>query len=172
MALNCQLSLNYASYAPGQNPPPMATLTVVNPGAVPVLVTGVTMSFTDQFGNKVRPPVNVPQLAIGPGQNVLVSAAGSLTIGPFPIAVGSAANGNGFQMVPPGSLPPNPQGSQPLQSILVINALVNGSDGSSNVAGSVALLVSYTSTPPLGYQGGALVFSVPNNSIGLTPGWP
>lgn len=172
MALQCQISVNYASYTAGQNPPPMATIQVYNPGAASVAVTGCTLNFTDQFGNRVTPATNAALPAIGAGQTVVVPTLSSINIGPFPIVCGSAANGNSFQMVSPGAQPPNAQPSQPLQSTLVVGAIINGSDGSSNVAGSAAVLVSYTSTPPLGYQGGFFQFAAPNNFIGLTPGWP
>ncbi len=172
MALSCQVSLNYASYAAGQNPPPMANVFVYNPGASTVVVTGIVLTFADQFGNPVKPVVSPGLPPTGPGQSVAAGALSSINIGPFPIAVGSAANANSFQTVAPGALPSNPQGSQPAQSILLIGAIVYGSDGSMNVAGAASLLVSYTNPPPLGFQGGFYMFSAPNNFIGFTPGWP
>lgn len=167
MALSCQVSLSYASYTAGQNPPPMATVLVFNPGAASVVVTGITIIFTDRFGNITRPATSPPSPPIGPGMTVLVPTLSSITIGPFPIVMGSAGNANSFQAVNPAGVfePINPQHSQPMQRIAMVGALVNGSDGSSNIAGAAALLVSYTSNPPVGYQGGFFNFAGPNNFI-------
>ena len=172
MALKCQVSLNYASYTAGQNPPPMATLLVFNPGASAVVVTGVQLEFSDQSGDRIRPAVSPGPMGGSPGMTVSVPTLDDITIGPFPIAVGSAAAANSFAMVEPGDQPPNAQPSQPMQSTILIGATVYGSDGSINVAGPAGLLVSYTSAPPVGYQGGFLQFASPNNFIGTMPGWP
>lgn len=175
MALQCNVTLNYASYSAGQTPPPMATLTVYNPNAVAVVVTAV------QIQARVLGDLGVNRLAmspsvvpIGPGQMTSVPALSSITIGPFPIVVASAAASNSYQsMGPTGSTTPvNNQGSQPLQYTLMVGAEVLGSDASINQAGQAALLVSGSSAPPLGYQGGFLQFNAPNNFLGTTPGWP
>lgn len=174
MPLSCQVSLNYASYAAGQNPPPMASVFIYNPGQATVVVTSLQLTFTDQFGNVVRPVVSPGMAPTGPGQPVSVASLDDITIGPFPIVVGSAANASSFQAVYPSGVytPANPQPSQPPQSTLLVGALVTGSDGSVNVAGVAPLLVSYTAAPPLGWQGGFYFFNAPNNFIGWTPGWP
>jgi hypothetical protein len=169
------MTLNVATYVPGQNPAPMATLTIYNPNAVAVVVTGVQLQakvLGDPNINRLAMPPSV--VPIGPGMTTSVPALGTITIGPFPVVVASAANGNTAQsMGPTGSTTPvNPQGSQPLQYTLMIGADVYGSDGSYNQAGVAALLVSYLSAPPLGFQGGFLQFNAPNNFIGMTPGWP
>lgn len=169
MSLSCQVSLNYASYTAGQNPPPMATLFAFNPGAAAVSVTAIqiqarVLNAVTGLGALAMSP-SVPP--IGPGMTTVVAAGSSITIGPFPIVVGSAANDNSFQMVnQTGNLNPvNPQGSQPPQYTIMVGADVYGSDGSLNGAGAVSLLVSYTSAPPLAYQGGFLQFAGPNNAI-------
>lgn len=177
MALQAQVTLNYSSYTAGQNPPPQATVTVYNPNASAVVVTAVVMRRQSPAPLPVGQPNFIPAAPsvapIGPGMTTSVPALSSITIGPFPIVVASAANANSFQMVnQAGNLNPiNPQGSQPPQSTVMVGATVYGSDGSSNVAGSAPLLVSYASAPPVGFQGGFLNFSAPNNCItGLIPG--
>lgn len=175
MALSCQVSLNYSAYSAGQTPPPMATLLVFNPGAAAVVVTGVQMTgrvLNDPLVNRLAMSPSV--VPIGPGMTVSVPPGSSINIGPFPIVVASAANVNSYQAVnQTGNLQPiNPQGTQPAQYTLLIGADVSGSDGSQNVAGVAALLVSYSSAPPQAFQGGYLQFASPNNFIGCTPGWP
>lgn len=166
MALQANVTLNYSSYTAGQNPAPMATVTVYNPNASAVSVTSIQMNahaLLDPLVNRLAMSPSVPPT--GPGMTTSVPALSSITIGPFPIVLGSASNVNSFQAVnQTGSLfPINPQGSQPPQTVVMVGALVYGSDGSSNVAGEAALLVSYAVPPPVGYQGGFLQFSSPNN---------
>jgi hypothetical protein len=175
MALSCQVSLNVGSYAAGQNPAPMATVFVSNPGAVAVVVTSIQMQarvLNADAKNRLAMPPSVPPT--GPGMTTTVPAGSSINIGPFPIVVASAANVNSFQAVnQAGNLNPiNAQGSQPAQYTMMVGAQVYGSDGSVNEAGEAALLVSYQSAPPVGFQGGFLDFGGPNNFIGWTPGWP
>lgn len=166
MSLQAQVTLNYSSYSAGQNPPPMATVQVYNPNATAVVVTGIQMSARPQFSPLVNSMAMSPSAPpTGPGQTVSVPALSSITFGPFPMAVGSAANVNSFQAVnQTGNLYPiNPQGSQPPQTTLLVGATVYGSDGSVNEAGQVGLLLSYASAPPVAYQGGFLNFAGPNN---------
>jgi hypothetical protein len=166
MALQCNVTLSYTAYAAGQNPAPMATVQVYNPNASAVVVTSVNMkaySLGDPRKQDLAMSPSVPPT--GPGMTTSVPALSSITFGPFPIVVASAANVNSFQAVnQSGNLfPVNPQGSQPPQRTVMVGALVYGSDGSINEAGEVGLLVSYTSAPPVSYQGGFLNFSAPNN---------
>lgn len=163
MALQCQMSVNRASYQAGGTPP-MATLTVYNPNAVAVVVTGVELSFTDQLGRALRPVLQPSVVPIGVGQVTSVPALSSITIGPFPMAFGSVSAASSFDMVPPGSQPGNIQGSQRPQDEITIGALVYGSDSSVNVSGAARVLVSYSVPPPLGYQGGFANFGGPNNA--------
>lgn len=169
MALSCQVLLNVASYSAGQTPPPQATVLVFNPNASPVVVTSIQMTarvlYSSSSLSRLAMSPSVPP--IGPGMTTMAAALSSINIGPFPISVGSAANANPFQAVnQTGNLNPiNPQGSQPMQYTLMIGADVYGSDGSYNSAGEVALLVSYTSAPPLAYQGGFLQLAGPNNLV-------
>jgi hypothetical protein len=167
MALTCNMTLNIASCVAGQTPPPQATLTVYNPNASPVVVTGVQVQIFD-LDSDIEMPANAPLVPIGPGQTTLVPALSSITIGPFAISVGSAANVNSFAAVnQTGNLfAINPQPTQPPQNVITVGATVYGSDGSVNTAGVAPLLVSYTSAPPLGYQGGFLNFASPNNAAG------
>lgn len=164
MALQCQMAINSPSYSAGQTPPPAATLTIFNPNAVAVVVTGVELAFTDKLGQTVRPVIQPSVVPIGPGQPTSVPALGTVTLGPFPMTFGSAAASSSFAMVPPGAQPANVQGSQPPQVEINIGALVYASDGSVNVAGRARVLVSYTVSPPLGYQGGVAQFGGPNNA--------
>ncbi len=166
MALQANVTLNYSAYTAGQSPAPMATVTVYNPNASAVVVTSVNMeahAFSDSLVNRLAMSPSIPPL--GPGMTTSVPALSTITIGPFPIVLGSASNVNSFQAVnQTGNLfPINPQGSQPPQTQVMIGAMVYGSDGSANRAGEVGLLLSYTSAPPVGYQGGFLQFSAPNN---------
>jgi hypothetical protein len=159
MALTGSVTLNTTSFVAGATPPPLATLTVYNPNAVPVAVTGVRLVYG------TNPANNGNEVPIGPGQTSVVPAGGSITIGPMAISIGSAANVNSFQAVnQTGNLSPvNPQPSQPPQSLVSVGATFYGSDGSVNVAGAAGALVSYSMPPPLGYQGGFLQLSGPNN---------
>jgi hypothetical protein len=173
MPLTCSVSLNSNVYSAGQNPAPQATLTVYNPGASPVTVTSVQMTCqiagTGQVSNVCLP--GVPP--IGPGMAVTVPALSSINIGPWPIAVVSAANVNSFQAVNQVDdlTPINPQPSQPANALIQCFATVMGSDGSINVSSPGGFTLSYQSQPPLGYQGGFLNFAGPNNfALGLMTG--
>jgi hypothetical protein len=165
MALNVSVSLNYDAYSAGQNPPPQATLTVYNPNASTVIVTGVKMyafDVNDPVGRELDFASGTPPL--GPNQPTAVAALGTLTIGPFPVVVGSAANANSYQSSNPvGRTLVNSQLAHPPQSILGIGCVLYASDGSVNRAAWTPLQVSYTSSPPLGYQGGFCFFNGPNN---------
>lgn len=169
MTLRCALSMNTNAFQAGQTPPPQAALVVANDAAVAVNVTGVDLYFTDVNGTVVRPAGSVPLAPIGIGQTTLVPAQasgvqGAITIGPMAVAIGSAAAGNAFSMVPPGTAPVNPQGAMPLQQQLFLRARVYGSDGSVTEAAPAEFFVSYTSPPPLGFQGGWVQFGAVNNS--------
>lgn len=171
MALQCQLSLNYTSYTAGQNPPPMLTLTVYNPNASAVNVTGMEIYAHAWFDVRSNHMAFLPGLPpLGPGMTTLVPATSTITIGPMPMVFGTAANVNSFAAVnQAGNLNPiNPQGSQPAQVTARIKATVYGSDGSVNIAGDVGLLISYSSAPPLAYQGGFFNFSAPNNFVAMS----
>lgn len=164
MALQCNMTLNTASTTAGQSPAPQATLTVYNPNASAVVVTGARVFTTTLQGQQAN-VVNEALVPMGPGMTTVVPALSSITFGPFPISTGSAANVNAFLAITPvGNIfPQNPQPSQRPQTLLLVNATVYGSDGSVNIAGVAPLLVSYTSPPPLNFQGGPLMFSAPNN---------
>jgi len=167
MALQANVTLNYSAYTAGQSPAPMATVTVYNPNASAVVVTSINM-LAHPFGSTAQAlPMSPSVPPTGPGMTVSVPTLSSITFGPFPIVIGSAANVNSFQAVNQTSNlnPINPQGSQPPQTQVMVGALVYGSDGSANTAGEAGLLVSYYPAPPLGYQGGFLQFNGPNNLI-------
>ena len=163
MSLQCQMSVNAPAATAQQTPPVAATLTVFNPNAIAVSVTGADLVFTDPQGNPVRGvQANVPPLGVG--QPTSIAPGATQTFGPFALVFAMAANVNSFQMVPPGAQPGATQGSAPSTVQLQIGALVYASDGSTNVAGRAGLLVSPTSEPPIGYQGGVAQFQGANNS--------
>lgn len=166
MALTAQVTLSQRSYTAGATPVPTFVIVVANANAVPVVVTGLEFSYTDAFNATVKPAGNVNVPPIGQGQTTTVPALGSITIGPMAIAVGSVANANMFQAVPPSAAPTNPEAlALPTSYELWVGALVYGSDGSVNIAGKDRLLVSPTSQPPLGYQGGFAQFNGVNNVV-------
>lgn len=172
MSLVCNMTLNVGTTVAGQNPSPQATLTVYNPNASDVVVTGASV-FTVTLAGQYTNATNQSVVPLGPGMTTLVPSEDSITFGPFPIVCASAANVNSFAAVnQSGNLfPINPQPSQRPQQVLMVGATVYGSDGSVNSSGQAPLLVSYTSTPPVGYQGGPLMFSAPNNlALGMTTG--
>ena len=171
MALQCNVTLSYASMTAGQTPAPMATLTVYNPNASAVLVTGANIYAQTLSGQRAT-CINAPLVPLIAGQST-VSALSSLTFGPFPITIASLANSNTFQALIPtgGQTPLNPQPSQPSVVQFQVGALVYGSDGSVNTAGVAPLLVSFTPPPPMNWQGGPMQFSAPNNlALGLFSG--
>lgn len=166
MALTCNMTLNVASCTAGQSPSPQATLQVYNPNAIAVAVTGIALTFTDTLGVPINVAANAPTPAMGPGQTVVAPPLGSINFGPFPIAVGSAANANSFLAQPPADLSPiNPQLAQPPLTQMFVGAVVYGSDGSSNLAGVAGLTVAFTAQPPVLYQGGSLQLNGANNLV-------
>jgi len=162
MALQCNMTLSSGSMVAGQSPAPQATLTVYNPNAAAVLVSGARVSIATASGQQMHAGSS-PLVPLIAGFST-VPALSSLTFGPFPVAIGSAAAGSQAQMVPPSTQPVNPQASQPLQTLFAIGATVYGSDGSVNTAGTAPLLLSYFPPPPPNFQGGPLQFSQPNNT--------
>ncbi len=162
MALQCNLTVSSGSVTAGQ--PTQATLTVYNPNASAVVVTGCSVFLTTQAG-QYSTAANSPSVAIGPGTTTSVPALSSITFGPFAIVVGSAAAASSFAAVNQSSTPnpTNPQPSQRPQSAYFVQALVYGSDGSINTSGVASVLVSYTIAPPLNFQGGPLMLNAPNN---------
>lgn len=172
MALTCNMTLNTSVMSAGQSPPPQATLTVYNPNASPVVVTGATI-FTTTPAGQCTCPVSLPVVPLGPGMTTLVPALGSITFGPFAITMPSGANANPQQALNQvGNLfPLNPQPAERPQQLFFVNALVYGSDGSVNTAGTAPFFMSYTAAPPVGFQGGPLFFSAPNNlALGFVTG--
>ena len=161
MALNAQLSVNLPSVTAGQTS--HATLTVYNPNAVAVTVTGIELVWYDKMGVVVRPAVSPAVPPLGVGQPTSIAALGTQTFGPFALAVGSVAAASSFQMVPPSSLPALEKASAPPQLELWVGGLLYASDGSVNVISKARLLVSYTVAPPLGFQGGFAQFHAINN---------
>lgn len=170
MALTCQMLVSPPSYQAGQSPPAMAILRVYNPNAVAIVVTGVQLVFKDSVGVERPFPILPSVVPIGYGQTVSVPATSSIDIGPFPLAFASSAAASSFERVPPGAQPSMTQGSRPPQEQIFVGAIVTGSDGSSNIAGSAGVLVSYSVSPPVAYQGGFMNFYWPNNAALVAAG--
>lgn len=171
MALQCQVVLSRATYA-GESPAPMCSLFVYNPNAVAVTVISVEPRLRDvnDTGTVNRIPGQAPNFFVGAGQNVTVPALSSLTIGPVPLAFGSAANANSQQTTVLGSSATsyqapqnNSQPSQKPQMQIMIGANVYGSDGSVNVAGEAGILVSCFVKPAKYSQGGIMQFRDDDN---------
>jgi hypothetical protein len=167
MALQCNMTLNTAVAVVGQTPAPQATLTVYNPGAVTVTVTGINLYVAALADGRLNTPTMPSVVPTGPGMATSVPSLGSITIGPFPIVVNSAGNANPAQMIPIAGAATgySPQASQYMQFTVLVGATVYGSDGSSNTAGVAPLLVSYSPAPPPGFQGGYLNLEAPNNFL-------
>ncbi len=164
MALQCQMSVNVFSSVAGQTPVPQATLTVYNPNASAVVVTGAQVTIRSLSG-QFTAPANIPLVPLTPG-TTSVAALSTATFGPFGIAIGTPSNVNSFQAVNPAATdfdPVYPQQAVRSPRKYFIGATVYGSDGSLNVAGEAPVLIDTTTPPPLGYQGGFLQFSSPNN---------
>jgi hypothetical protein len=86
------------------------------------------------------------------------------------VVVHSNAGANSFQAVGPSGVLTDPQpsyqaGNHFPQFVVLVSATVYGSDGSVNVSGTAPLLVDVVAPPPLGYQGGFLHLSAPNNLV-------
>ena len=172
MAVNAQLSVNSPYYTAGQNPPPQCTLTIYNPNSTALFVVGVDV-YATTGGTTQRNMAFLPVVpAIGIGSNVTVSPASYLTIGPFPIVVGSGANVNSYQALnQAGSVDPiNRQPSQPANVQVNLGCTVYMSDGSVNEAGGATVFATYATQPPLGFQGGFANFAGPNNSVLIAVG--
>lgn len=159
--------MNYRAYAAGMTPPPKATLTVYNPNASSVAVTGIALTFFDELGNPVNVAGRPPMPAMGPGQTVVVPTLSSITFGPFPIVIGSAANVNTFLAQPSAQPVEDPMPRQVAHratQLVQIGGVVYGSDGSINTIVMDSVLVSSSTIPPRLFQGGASDFAAANNS--------
>jgi hypothetical protein len=166
MAITAQVNLSFTSYPAGFNPPPLATLTVANSGAAAVAIIGTKFSATVAGASAPSfTSIATPVLPTGPGQNLTVPASGSLSLGPFPIVLPSAANNNPNASIPPAAAPQNPQPSQPIPFSVTIGCDVLTSDGAVTSAGTAFLILTGTSTPPQGNYGGFLQFYIANNFI-------
>lgn len=169
MALQCAMSFNVSYYSAGASPSPQATLSVYNPNAVAVAVTGIQLQTFDISLKPVNGPTNLATPAMGPGQNVVVPALSSLTFGPFPFVAGSAANSSSQLSVPwTASSPPvpaSPQLAEHQRFHVLLGGVVMGSDGSNNTITPAGVLVSYTAQPALLAQGGSLQFGSGNNLL-------
>ena len=166
MALNAAITLNYRQMSAGQNPPPKATLTVYNPNATAVAVTGIRLKFTDVLGGAVQVPANMPEPMMSPGQTTSVPALGSITFGPFPVVVASAASGpwlTGPVQRPLADPVPRQAAHKP-QVQYFVGAVVYGSDNSINEASRSGLMVSFAILPPRYSQGGIAQFNGVNNA--------
>lgn len=174
MALNCSVGLNVTAYQAGASTMPMAIITVYNPNATSVAVTGIQMSAVVYGHRSQRLPMGQSVPPTGPGQNTLVAAGGTVTIGPFPLSIGSAAypssNAPAIQEPTFATYPINPQPTATPSYVVVVGATVFGSDLSSNTASTAGFTLSSSFPPAFGSQGGAFDFSVSQNSANLFTG--
>lgn len=138
MSLNVTVSLDRTSYAVGANPPPRVLLTVYNPTADTVAVTGVQFFF--QRLDQLHPTPSAASMVapVGLGATVSVATLSSIIIGPTYLALGSAAAYTAST---------NPQPSQPISYPLLVGAYVKGSDGSVNIGLPVGITVGPRNTP-------------------------
>jgi hypothetical protein len=171
MPLACQAYV-YPSACSGEQPV-TAVLTVTNATASPIAITGAALSMA-QLGDGLAISRAENVLPLGPGMPVVVPASSTIIVGPFQVVVHSNAGANSFQSVGPAGALTDPQlseargdqnGNHFPQFVVLVSATVYGSDGSVNVSGTAPLLVDVVVPPPLGYQGGFLHLSAPNNLV-------
>lgn len=175
MPLQCQV---YAFPSAQSGDQPVAVfVTATNPSTTtPIAITGGSVSVT-QLSNGADVPCALPMLPLGPGMPTVVAAGATILIGPMPIVIYNGAANNSYQnpVANSGSQPSaswgGPTSNRYPQFTAVIGATLYGSDGSINQAGTAPVLIDVVAPPPLGYQGGALHFSAPNNLVtGLLAG--
>lgn len=175
MPLQCQVFVSPSSQSGDQ--PVMVAITATNPSTTtPIVVTGGSVS-ARQLGDGPALSCTLPILPLGPGMNTVVAAGATILIGPMPLVVYNGAANNSYQnpVANSGSQPSaswgGPTSNRYPQFTTIIGATLYGSDGSINQAGTAPVLIDVVSPPPLGYQGGFLHFSAPNNLItGLLAG--
>lgn len=156
MTVSCAIVLSSSSYQAGQTPPPTATLVCQNNTNAAQVVIGVQVTGR-VFGSSTPgnpAPMGTPMPPYGPGAPVTVPALGSASIGPFPLAVGSAA----------ATVGGNSQPSQVANYILMVGANVLTADQQNSVAAEMGMTVGPTTRPLPNAQGGYLLFSQPSNS--------
>lgn len=158
MALLCSVVLSTNAYSAGSTPAPQATILVENRGASSVVVMGVQLTGRVMGSSTLGNPTTMNNALppYGPGAPVLVTAGGFQRVGPFAITVGSAANANGG----------NPQPTQVPVYVLLVGAVVLGSDRSITNATEAGMTVSWPIRPRQNTQGGTLDFSKAANAAG------
>lgn len=169
MPLNCQV---YAFPSAQSGDQPVAVfVTATNPSTTtPIAITGGAV-FASQLGNGPALPCALPMLPLGPGMPTVVAAGATILVGPVQLVVYSngAANpyqnpGSTFDSQPSASRG-EPTGNHYPQFTVLVGATLYGSDGSINQAGTAPILVDVVVPPPLGFQGGFLHLSAPNNLV-------
>jgi hypothetical protein len=177
MPLACQAYVYPASTSAEQ----AVTCVVVawNPTAAPIAITGGRLQIAELSDFDFdESPYYVPSannvLPIGAGMPVVVAPSSYLVVGPLPVVVHGNAGSNSFQTVGPAGVLTAPQPSETRgsntgnffpQFTVLVGGTLEGSDGSSNAIGWAPLLVDVVAPPPLGYQGGFLHLSAPNNLV-------
>ncbi len=163
MPLNCQFTIDPTAITDGQQVPIVTiALTVSNPGATAVAVTGVDVHFSDRSVNQVRPGLAPLALPMGQNQSNIIQAGATVMFGPFPIAIWSSGKLNVSAMIRPDSSPLSTSGSP--QYPVLVGGIVYGSDGTANVASPSRLLISLSSAPARAYVGGNADFSSAGDS--------
>jgi len=173
MPLNCQVYV-YPSAKAGDQPVAVY-ITATNPGAVPIAITGGELEVT-QLGDGTTVSCAKPALPLGPGMPTAVAAGATVLIGPVTLAVHSNAGANSYQS-PNAPVMPQPSetrgeatSNKYPQFTVLVGATLYGSDHSINAAGTAPIFVDVVSPPPLGYQGGFLSLSAPNNLVTFLTG--
>lgn len=170
MPVNAALSFSRGFCDAGCTPPPQLLLTVYNPNAVALQITGVRIYTRDIAGNVTRAPMMEISVPTGPGQDFIVPALGTIRIGPMSFVVPANGNASSFQAVQQtiGALPVNTQSIQPSQrpqNLIMASATVYASDGSVNEASQAGLTVSYVQGVAGGSQGGFFTYQQGSNFL-------
>lgn len=169
MPLQCQVYV-YPSATSGDRPVTVAVVATNPSPTTSIAITGGALSITQlRDGSDVS--CALPMLPLGPGMSTVVAAGASVLIGPMPLVVHSNSASNSFQNPSslidsqPSDARGEPTGSHYPQFTVLVGATLYGSDGSINQAGTAPILVDVIAPPPLGFQGGFLHLSAPNNLI-------
>lgn len=184
MPLSCQAYVTPASTPGGVAV--QAFIIAFNPSATTsIAITGgalqvyqLTDGDADESPYYVSAAPNV--LPLGPGMPTVVAPLSSLLVGPVPVVVHNNAGSNSFQDLGPAGVLVSPQPTDDRsmsdtgrgfpQFTAMVGGTLNGSDGSINQIAPAPLLVDIATPPPLGFQGGPLFLSAPNNLVTFLAG--
>lgn len=169
MPLQCQVFV-YPSAAGGEQPVTVAVIATNPSPTTPIVISGGSVSVT-QLRDGTDVSCAKPMLPLGPGMPTVVAPGATVLVGPAQLAVHSNSAANSFQNPSslidsqPSDARGEPTGNHYPQFTVLVGATLYGSDGSINQAGTAPLLVDVVAPPPLGFQGGFLHLSAPNNLV-------